>query len=85
MVLELLRNNNWERPIYFAVTTGPDSYIGLQDYFRLEGLAYRLVPLKYPKSPNPNVMGGFAAEKMYENIMSYFYSFWQVMLLKTTS
>lgn len=72
MVLELLRNNNWERPIYFAVTTGPDSYIGLQDYFRLEGLAYRLVPLKYPKSPNPNVMGGFAAQKMYENIMNDF-------------
>jgi hypothetical protein len=34
MVLDLLANNNWERPIYFAVTTGPDSYLNLQDYFR---------------------------------------------------
>ena len=44
MVMEILRNNAWERPIYFAVTIGPDSYVGLQDYFRLEGLAWRLVP-----------------------------------------
>lgn len=72
MVLELLRNNDWTRPIYFAVTTGPDSYIGLQDYFRLEGLAYRFVPIKYPKNPNPNVLGGFAADKMYENVMEKF-------------
>lgn len=72
MVLELLRSNNWERPVYFAVTTGPDSYIGLQDYFRLEGLAYRLVPIKYPKQQNPNVLGGFASDKMYENIMEKF-------------
>ena len=37
MVMEILRNNNWERPVYFAVTIGPDSYVGLQDYFRLGG------------------------------------------------
>lgn len=72
MVLELLRNNDWSRPIYFAVTTGPDSYIGLSDYFRLEGLAYRLVPIKYPKNRNPNVYGGFASETMYTNIMEKF-------------
>ncbi len=72
MVLELLRNNDWTRPIYFAVTTGPDSYIGLQDYFRLEGLAYRFVPVKYPKSDNPNVLGGFYTDKMYTNVMETF-------------
>jgi hypothetical protein len=31
MVLDLLATNNWQRPIYFAVTTGPDSYINLQE------------------------------------------------------
>ena len=72
MVMELIRNNDWTRPIYFAVTTGPDSYVGLQDYFRLEGLAYRLVPIKYPKSQNPNVLGGFAADKMYDLVMNEF-------------
>ncbi|MGB1074921.1 MAG: DUF2723 domain-containing protein [Flavobacteriales bacterium] len=68
-VLNLLAHNNWERPIYFAVTTGPDSYLGLQDYFRLEGLAYRLVPMKFPKASNPNSIGGVATDLMYSNIM----------------
>ncbi|MEO0404326.1 MAG: hypothetical protein AAF193_05605, partial [Bacteroidota bacterium] len=62
LVLDLLRNNDWSRPIYFAVTTGPDSYIGLNQYFRLEGLAYRLVPVKYAENDNPNVLGGFATD-----------------------
>lgn len=67
-VLEMLRGNNWERPIYFAVTTGPDSYMGLQDHFRLEGLAYRLVPIKYPKPDDPNRIGGVGTEIMYDHV-----------------
>lgn len=72
MVLDLLATNEWERPIYFAVTTGPDSYINLQDYFKLEGLAYRLVPVKTPADDNPNSFGGVNADRMYENIMEKF-------------
>ena len=68
-VLSILANNNWERPVYFAVTTGGDSYIGLQDYFRLEGLAYRLVPIKYPQNTNPNITGGIDTDLMYTNVM----------------
>jgi hypothetical protein len=68
-VLSMLANNNWERPIYFAVTTGGDAYIGLQDYFRLEGLAYRLVPIKYEQNPNPNLIGGIETDLMYDNVM----------------
>ena len=68
-VLSMLANNNWERPIYFAVTTGGDAYIGLQDYFRLEGLAYRLVPIKYGDNPNPNLIGGIETDIMYDNVM----------------
>ena len=67
--LNMIANNAWERPIYFAVTTGPESYLGLQDHFRLEGLAYRLVPLKYPKNENPNVLGAISTDIMYENVM----------------
>ncbi|MBL7943611.1 MAG: hypothetical protein JNM00_12640, partial [Flavobacteriales bacterium] len=37
-VLDIIRSNkNWERPIYFAVTTGPEVYMGLEPYFQLEG------------------------------------------------
>ncbi len=72
MVLDLLANNNWKRPVYFAVTTGQDAYLGLEDYFQLEGLAYRLVPIKSPKNPNPNVLGRIETNVMYKNIMEKF-------------
>jgi hypothetical protein len=71
MVLDMLANNNWERPIYFAVTTGPDSYLNLQDWFRLEGLTYRLVPVSR-KTPNPNAFGTVATDIMLDNVMNKF-------------
>jgi hypothetical protein len=46
MVKEIVEANNWERPIYFAVTCSEDSKIGLSDYLRMEGMAFRLVPQK---------------------------------------
>ncbi|MBL7983813.1 MAG: hypothetical protein JNM91_02390, partial [Flavobacteriales bacterium] len=67
MVLDLLAHNDWKRPICFAVTTGPDSYVGLQDYFRLEGLAYRLVPISAPRQ-NPNTYGTVATDIMFRNV-----------------
>jgi len=72
MQLDLLATNDWERPIYFAVTTGPDSYINLEDYFMLEGLAYRLTPIKSGKNRNPNLYGTVNTEAMYENVMNKF-------------
>ncbi len=71
MVLDLLANNDWKRPVYFAVTTGPDSYVNLQNYFRLEGLAYRLVPL-YSQQQNPNTYGTVGTDIMYTNVMTKF-------------
>ncbi len=72
MVLDLLATNDWERPIYFAVTTGPDSYLSLEEYFKLEGLGYRLTPVKNPKNPNPNAYGGVNTDVMYDNVMNKF-------------
>lgn len=71
MVLDLLATNNWERPIYFAVTTGPESYLNLQDYFQLEGLAYRLVPIK--ALPQEQQISGtrVATDIMYDNMMKF--------------
>ncbi|MGE0569240.1 MAG: hypothetical protein AB7O73_14975, partial [Bacteroidia bacterium] len=71
MVLDLVANNNWERPIYFAVTTGNEAYVGLDDYFQLEGLAYRFVPIK--QTDTERAQGGRVnTEKMYDNIMNKF-------------
>jgi hypothetical protein len=46
MVKEIVEANNWERPIYFAVTCSDDSKIGLQDYLKMEGMSFQLVPEK---------------------------------------
>lgn len=71
MILDLLATNNWNRPIYFAITVGDDSYLGLEDYFQLEGLAYRLIPVKNPKGRGDNY-GRINTDKMYDNIMNKF-------------
>ena len=71
MVLDLIAHNNWKRPIYFAVTTGSEAYLGLEEYFQLEGLAYRLVPIK--NSENEMSQGGRVhTDIMYDNIMNKF-------------
>jgi hypothetical protein len=72
MVLDLLANMDWERPIYFAVTTGMDTYLNMQQYFKLTGMAYRVSPVKHPKSENPNRLGGVDTERMYDNVMNKF-------------
>ncbi|MEY4329892.1 MAG: hypothetical protein RL609_640, partial [Bacteroidota bacterium] len=72
MILDLLSNMDWNRPVYFAVTTGSDTYLGLEPYFQLEGLAYRLTPILHKKALNPYVDGGVNADIMYENMMTKF-------------
>ncbi len=69
MVLDLVAHNNWSRPIYFAVTTGSDAYVGLQNYFQLEGLAYRFVPIL--QSQEDAMVGGRVnTEAMYEKVLN---------------
>ncbi len=70
MVLDMIANNKWERPIYFAITIGRDKYINLQDYFQLDGLAYKLVPIK-TASEGLN-MGRVNSKLMYQNVMENF-------------
>lgn len=72
MVLDLLANFNWDRPIYFASTTGTEAYAGLQNYFQLEGLAYRFVPIQTVENGNPLLHGRINIEKMYDNLMNKF-------------
>lgn len=71
MVLDLVAHNDWSRPIYFAVTTGNEAYVGLENYFQLEGLAYRLVPIKQTESERAQG-GRVNTEVMYKNIMEKF-------------
>ena len=67
MVMEMLEQNNWERPIYFAVTVGDDYYLGLRPYFELTGLAYRVTPTR-----NEDGRARVNTEVMYDNMMHKF-------------
>jgi len=70
MILDLLANNNWERPVYFVSTAG-DGNIGIDDYLQLEGFAYRLVPIKTPAKGYLET-GRIDVDIMYEKIMEDF-------------
>jgi Protein O-mannosyl-transferase TMEM260-like len=70
IILDILAANDWERPVYFAITTGSDAYIGLQPYFQLEGLAYRLVP--YKAQSFDRQQGEVHTDIMYDNLMNKF-------------
>jgi hypothetical protein len=70
MVLDMIASSNWERPIYFAITVGRDKYLGLQDYFQLEGFAYRFTPVKSPSSGI--YFGSVNTAKMYDQMMNRF-------------
>jgi hypothetical protein len=50
MVYDIIMTNNWQRPIYFAMTVSDDGKIGLREYSQLTGLAFKLVPFKSQNS-----------------------------------
>lgn len=67
MIIEMLKENNWKRPIYFAVTVGDDNYLGLSDHFELTGMAYQILPIGVTGAgPGVNV------DEMYTNMMTKF-------------
>jgi len=71
MILDLLATNNWERPVYFAITVGGSHYINLEPYFQLEGLANRILPIKNEDSGR-GIPGKINTDIMYNNFMNKF-------------
>lgn len=71
LILEILANCNWERPLYMGISVGDVSNLKFDDYFITEGLAYRFTPFNYKKWGDVNGESGHAVdiEKLYENIM----------------
>ena len=66
MMLEMLAQCNWTRPLYVATTVGSDNYMNLGDNFVQEGLAYRITPFT-TKAPG---VKNFDTEKAYNNVMN---------------
>ena len=68
MMLELIAQSNWTRPIYVALTVGQENYMNLGDNFIKEGLANRISPF----TTNAPGAKNFDTEKTYNNVMNRF-------------
>ncbi len=65
---DLMAHNNWERPIYFAITVSSDTYQNLDKYFQLEGLTYRIVPIEAQRVGGR--YGKVDTSVMWDNLMN---------------
>ena len=74
MMLDIVYNNNWKRPIYFTGGSfGDDDYLWMKDYLQLDGLVYKLIPVRtaIPEDGSPLDMGHIDTNKMYDIVMSW--------------
>jgi hypothetical protein len=71
VVMDLISTSGWDRPIYYATTVPPDNYHGLDEFFQMEGMAYRFVPLDSTGTRTSD-SGFIDTNLMYENIMNKF-------------
>ncbi|PQJ79781.1 glycosyltransferase family 117 protein [Polaribacter porphyrae] len=83
LMLDILNNFDWKRPIYFTGGSNSDSeYIWLKDYLQLDGLAFKFVPIKTPtkiynekgelvREKSLFDIGRIDTEKMYKNVQKW--------------
>ncbi|MBQ4818715.1 DUF2723 domain-containing protein [Aquimarina sp. MMG016] len=73
LMLDIIANNNWERPIYFTGGSfGDDDYLWMKDYLQLDGVTYKLVPIRTKiDKRNPFDMGRIDTDVMYNNVKSW--------------
>ena len=75
IMLDVVANNNWERPIYFTGGSfGDDDYLWMKDFLQLDGVCYKLIPIKTPVDPqNPYDMGRIDGDKMYNIVKNWYW------------
>ena len=73
LMLDIIANNDWKRPVYFTGGSfGNDDYLWMKDYLQLDGVAYKLVPIKTPVNPRtPYDMGRIDTDKMYNIVKGW--------------
>ncbi len=73
LMLDIVANNDWKRPIYFTGGSFDKAeYIWMKDYLQLEGLVYKLVPIKTPVNKNnPFELGRIDPDKMYDIVIKW--------------
>jgi len=71
MMLDIMANFDWKRPIYFSGGSYDDAeFIWMKDYLQLDGLAYKLVPIKTER-PNGFEMGRIDTDLMYDIVTNW--------------
>ncbi|KAB5490127.1 MULTISPECIES: DUF2723 domain-containing protein [Flagellimonas] len=71
MMLDLIANNDWKRPIYFSGGSFDSAeYIWMKDYLQMDGLVYKLVPIRTPNR-NSFEMGRIDAELTYDIVKKW--------------
>lgn len=75
IMLDIVANNNWERPIYFSGGSwNDDDFIWMKDYLQLNGLVYKLVPIKTTAENNhPLDRGSIDADRMYNTVKNWYW------------
>ncbi|MGI4739211.1 MAG: glycosyltransferase family 117 protein [Janthinobacterium lividum] len=71
-ILDIIATNNWRRPIYFSSSVAPADYMGLEAYFQVEGLAYRLLPLRDPAYVRNGDEGYVEPDLNYQKLLHTF-------------
>ena len=71
LMLDILANNDWKRPIYFSGGSFDQAeYLWMKDYLQLDGLVYKLVPIK-TKNRSPFEMGRIDSDLMYDIVSNW--------------
>jgi hypothetical protein len=74
MMLDVIANNNWKRPVYFTGGSfGDDDYLWMKDFLQLDGMVYKLVPFYTPIPEDGSTldMGKINSDKMYDVVMKW--------------
>ena len=73
MMLEIIAQSNWTRPVYVAMTVGEDNYMNLGDNFVQEGLVNRITPFTTTNNGTPvNGAKNFDSKRTYDILMKKF-------------
>ena len=68
MMLEMIGQSNFSRPLYMSTTVGPDNYGNLYQHFMQEGIAWRFTPFTFKQNQAQRTV--VDTEKMYDNMMN---------------
>ena len=74
MMLDMLANNDWKRPLYFSGGSFDDAeFIWMKDYLQLDGMAYKLVPINTPRTKSSFEMGRIDTDLMYDIVTNWYW------------